>query len=91
MILYHIHIKYDKKEIQLQKVKKNLTKYKWRMNKYNYYGGRHFSGINPQILHENASKDLGLDKNCVIKGGFYTKPQLEALFSTLFQLTKIQK
>ena len=36
---------------------------------------------NPQILHENVSECLGLDKNIVIDGGFYTKQQLENLFA----------
>ena len=42
-----------------------------------------FTTTHRQILHENVSQYLGLDKNIVIKGGFYTKPKLENLFATL--------
>ena len=35
----------------------------------------------PTVLHEHVSQCLGLDKNIVIDGGFYTKQQLENLFA----------
>ena len=37
----------------------------------------------PTVLHEHVSQCLGLDKNIVIDGGFYTKQQLENLFAKL--------
>ena len=57
VILYNICLKYDKNE-PMQKDKKKNRKHKWRINKNNYSGNRHFSRYLETVFRQNLSDSL---------------------------------